>query len=987
MEFAVPTAVDTETTGVDLHHACRPFMVQAYDQHDEARVWEWPVDPYTRQPLIPTESLDDLCHYLTGRDLVFHNATFDLRALSRIGILISFTDPPFSVPKPGASSLQRKPRHIRQVKCGCLHDTQIMSHAAYSLGTGGDSPHGLKALALHYLDFPTTDEKELQKATVAARRIGKKLGWSLGTSLQGEKQVNADYWMPHACYKWAMDYLAGQESPFDELPCIPLEWETIASNYGVKDVMRTLGLWVYLAQVLDEEGLWANYERERQLLPVTYLMEERGMYVKQEALEDQLALFDRKCIELKERVEHNLQIENLNSDEQLAERLRQLGTPTGVRTPKGNDSVNADTLRSLAQYLERSSCEDHIGIAASLRDIIGFDPDKEDQVDEASPGYRTYATGQRYLRQYQFLRAADGRVHPSFHQSGIKFTRYSSSNPNGQNVSAKAVLPLRAVYGPPPGFVWVAIDYSQVELRIYGTAAGEQSLLDAFDRGDDIHKFVACKMFNCTMEEVTPERKRYAKCFHPDTEVLTKQGWVKISCLANRQLIAQAIPQPGKKVKLEWVIPTEIFTEPNHHGFLVQLKNEGINLRVTPDHRMLGYDYCREESKPKNFLPEELSKAHWWINAGELAGKKVVRDDLLRLAVATQADGSFSGRTLRFGFTKSRKIRRLRKLLRNACIGFTEKKSGGKVTTFTISAIDALPIRELLQNKMMPWDWLSLIRPLRETVIDESQYWDAHCGQRSNAFTFYSAIEQNIDVLQAIAASVGRKTRKAGKRGKYRLTIRTKSDSVATFLKPERILYDGLISCLSVPSGYILARDGGIPIIVGQSQNFKAIYGGIKNVLPEFSASFPRAVSFMRQIEDEVKRQGYVSTLFGYRLYIQADKPYVGVDALSQGTCGDIVKNSMIDVHRMALVDWLPDGSAIIANIHDEVIYEFPLSYPWRAITRRIIQVMEQAGARLGVKTPTEAKVIFNDWAHPQPFNRTAVRGRAMPSLGELSHG
>ena len=91
-------AVDTETTGLDLFHQTRPFLISTLTEDSVARVWRWDVDPKTRMPIVNSDDLDEIGDYLSGHTLVFHNAIFDLRALSTVGIIFEFEEPAFQVP-------------------------------------------------------------------------------------------------------------------------------------------------------------------------------------------------------------------------------------------------------------------------------------------------------------------------------------------------------------------------------------------------------------------------------------------------------------------------------------------------------------------------------------------------------------------------------------------------------------------------------------------------------------------------------------------------------------------------------------------------------------------------------------------------------------------------------------------------------------------------------------------------------------------------
>lgn len=634
-------AVDTETTGTDAFRAgALPFMVGLFTEDEQRLCWEWEVNPRIRQPRIPKQDREEICHHLEWKNVVFHNADFDLRMLAAAGIRLMFRDP---------MTFFRAPHHNKPtpletvVRCDSLHDTILMSHCAGN--NGADGSHGLKELAFHYLNIPPTPKDKLHTATIAARRLARDLDWKLGTDHKGEAAVEYDYWMPHQ-----LAQQAGEDA-----------WIDICRRYNLQDAYLTLGLFFFLQERLQAEGLWPMYERERLLLPVTYNMEHVGMHLLPTSLKNTATEFRTKAASSKRKAEKLIREQtgqsiNLNSSRQLIDYFQRIEFPILGMTSKGNPSVDETTLRNMAQYAE---CHDLHDAATVLRRIVGYDPNKGDEDHEPTPGYRAYVSGQRYLDSYAQLCDDNYYLHPSFNQCGVKFTRYSSSRPNGQNVSKRALIPLRKVYGPPPNHVWYSIDYSQLELRIFATAANDRGMLDAFARGEDFHGYTAKRMFNS--EDISSEQRRYAKAV-----------------------------------------------------------------------------------------------------------------------------------------------------------------------------------------------------------------------------------------------------------------------------------------------------------------NFKCIYGGLKNTPPQYAEQFPSAASFMQEVEQRVRSDGYVTTLDGYRLWIDPERPYVGVDAICQGTAGRIVKEAMIRIHQQQLVDWT--GSAIIANIHDELIFQFHQDYPHRQIIRRIAREMEAAGFAMGVRTPVDCKVITTNWAEGRPF-------------------
>jgi DNA polymerase-1 len=430
-------ALDTETTGPYLFHGCKPFLVSTCDLKGNIRCWEWPVDPFTREPKIPKRHLREIQELITKHILVFHNAKFDIRALESIGIIW----PPLSFYR--------------------IHDTQLASHAANSLES-----HKLKDLAEKYLSISTTDEEDLIKAVHSARRVGRSSKWKLGARLNGKEAVKADYWMPKA---------VDQTS-------------SVCRTYATWDVIRTIQLMQMYASVLTDENLWDSYFRELNLLPAIYRMESNGMSISQETLSTELSEYERTSSR-EERFCQAIAPINIRSPKQLQEILyKRFDLPVQKFTDAGQPATDEHTLRYLlAQRNGRSN--------RFLKHLIK---------------YRECQSGLRYLKNYQCSQL-NGVLYPSFHQTGTRTTRFSSSDPNAQNVSKSSSLPLRKIFCPRPEYHWISIDYSQLELRLFAHISNEQSLIDSFDQGYDFHSFVATKIFDKPANRITKEERRIAK--------------------------------------------------------------------------------------------------------------------------------------------------------------------------------------------------------------------------------------------------------------------------------------------------------------------------------------------------------------------------------------------------------------------------------------------------------------------------------------------
>jgi DNA polymerase-1 len=106
-----------------------------------------------------------------------------------------------------------------------------------------------------------------------------------------------------------------------------------------------------------------------------------------------------------------------------------------------------------------------------------------------------------------------GRIHSSFSQAGTTTGRFSSNNPNLQNIPAADGLAkkIRESFVAPKGYTFVAFDYSQIELRIAAVLSGDEFLLQTFKDGKDIHAAVASRVFGVPENEVTNDMRRKAK--------------------------------------------------------------------------------------------------------------------------------------------------------------------------------------------------------------------------------------------------------------------------------------------------------------------------------------------------------------------------------------------------------------------------------------------------------------------------------------------
>ena len=245
---------------------------------------------------------------------------------------------------------------------------------------------------------------------------------------------------------------------------------------------------------LDGAGLMPLYrEIELPLVPVLAAMEQTGIYVNRAALEQELAAANARIEALVTEIHALAGTEfNISSPKQLGEILfERLGLAAGskVKKTKTGYSTNAETLEELR--------------------------DRHPIVDKVLT-YRMWTKlRSTYLEGIgALIRPATGRVHTSFNQTVTATGRLSSSDPNLQNIPVRTEegRAVRALFTPGAGYdALLSADYSQIELRILAHMSGDETMIDAFRSGQDIHARTASEVFGVPLAEVTGEQRRRAK--------------------------------------------------------------------------------------------------------------------------------------------------------------------------------------------------------------------------------------------------------------------------------------------------------------------------------------------------------------------------------------------------------------------------------------------------------------------------------------------
>ncbi len=280
-----------------------------------------------------------------------------------------------------------------------------------------------------------------------------------------------------------------QQVPFDQ---VAVEQ---AGPYAAEDADITLQLHRVLWPKLEAEpGLrYVFQEIEMPLVPVLAAMERRGVLVDAEHLAH---LSEELAARMEALAEQAYALAggpfNLSSPKQIQEILfERLGLPVIRKTPTGQPSTAESVLQELAQRYP---------LPRLILDYRALSKLKSTYTD----------------RLPQQIHPRTGRVHTSYHQAVAATGRLSSSNPNLQNIPIRSEegRRIREAFIAPPGWLLVAADYSQIELRILAHFSGDAGLLRAFREGIDIHRATAAEIFGVPPEAVSPEQRRHAKAIN-----------------------------------------------------------------------------------------------------------------------------------------------------------------------------------------------------------------------------------------------------------------------------------------------------------------------------------------------------------------------------------------------------------------------------------------------------------------------------------------
>jgi DNA polymerase I-like protein with 3'-5' exonuclease and polymerase domains len=507
-------SIDTETTGLWWQHGTEAFAIGWYDGKEYKSITRR-MNPLTRAPEAP---LDDyqrniLRDILFDNDMViFHNANYDLKAFARMGVI--------DWDEPNDLTFWEN-----------IYDLGSINHLFDSRDSGAyDS--SLKALAPKYLSKDYESQEKMMKLINRCRnfirlRNGR---WKIGdkkTVPQGIKEFgHGDMWLPLTL----MEKYPDQEEMKKYFKDDYVHLSGVTNRYLKDDCVYTYELAEgFLAELFEDQGaefVEHHLAMNHDLAPVVWKMETQGLHIHSDQIDQGIAT----CEEwIKKTHEVCMKMTGKQVAKFTPAILRKyLFEECGLEPITYTEKANLPQVDAKRLLLLKEQCEE--------RDL----PEANRFLSNLLANGK-YTTKKQYLEGYRRVKQRNDKVpyklpeankdwylFPSLKSTGTGTTRFTSANPNSQNIEKagnpfedefddvremlEASPKLRSVFGPAKGYWWFPCDYKQLQLRIFAALTGEESLIQSFRDGWDFHDFMAHAIFDLPESQTpTSAQRRVAK--------------------------------------------------------------------------------------------------------------------------------------------------------------------------------------------------------------------------------------------------------------------------------------------------------------------------------------------------------------------------------------------------------------------------------------------------------------------------------------------
>jgi DNA polymerase I-like protein with 3'-5' exonuclease and polymerase domains len=398
------------------------------------------------------------------------------------------------------------------------HDTLCAGHLLAS-----NQQHDLTSMVLHYLGEDIKPAEDLVEVAVlqcrrrvqAARLKVKRSGqgpkiaqWRIAEAgledmpSAKEKTWKFDLWLPKALFAVTPEK---EREP---------EWATAAIDYANADSLHTLLLWMKQRQELEARGLWDIYEARRPIVGVVHGMESMYGVTGSRKRKDKIyvefkngsAQAAARCVSIAKSYGFDLTLPKSGNNGSLTafcfgkeheprkfiersngvvefvppEKTDYLNLPVLEWTEGGKPSLNQDVMDKYELILEGRQLEFILALKGKR---------KRDTACGFMDGYERF-----WVAMDEWF-----RLFPNLNPFGSNTLRFTSQQPNSQNISAESGFNVRYMFGPLPGREWWPMDYENLELRIPGYESGEKSMIELFEKPNDPPFFGSYHLLNASL--------------------------------------------------------------------------------------------------------------------------------------------------------------------------------------------------------------------------------------------------------------------------------------------------------------------------------------------------------------------------------------------------------------------------------------------------------------------------------------------------------
>ena len=367
------------------------------------------------------------------------------------------------------------------------------------------------------------------------------------------------------------------------------------------------------------------------------------------------------------------------------------------------------------------------------------------------------------------------------------------------------------------------------------------------------------------MQEVYLNKGSTGGCVDADTEYFNGKEWKKISQYKEGSF--EPVLQYNKDGTASLTIPHSYIVNENVNTLKHFYNNTGLDMVLSTDHKMFLYkNYIKFMSGiRKKLTTETITVQEFLENSSKnrhipttftMSEKGIpIPDNIIRLLVAVYADGTFDGHKIIINVKKTRKKERLRQLLINCDIGWTEKNIHN--TDYTVFYIHPVPsCKQWFIDKQFTSKWYDCNDEQLRIVADECVYWDGSLGNDNRMGEYFSSKKEEVDFIQfaltrlGYRATISLNNSTNSKQNSYRVRwTRQNVHGLSTAKIEDYKTVDGKSYCFTVDSGFLVLRRNGRIFITGNCANFMT---GLSRTL----SLLCRAGVDVRTIKDQLDSTG-----------------------------------------------------------------------------------------------------------------------------------